>query len=87
MCVHEEAAGGVNQRVLHVVDTLVPARRQRRGSRGDLEEMETALFDLCHNLHFMICCKVPAEAPAEKKKVKIENHSRRRDSLITVMNI
>lgn len=37
VCVDKEAPGGINKRVLDVVNTLVPARGQRGGSCGYLE--------------------------------------------------
>lgn len=37
VCVDEQASGGINKRVLDVVNTLVPAWGQRGGSRGYLE--------------------------------------------------
>lgn len=36
VCVDKEAPGGINKRVLDVVNTLIPARGQRGGSRGYL---------------------------------------------------
>lgn len=43
VCVHKEAPGGVDKRVLHVVHALVPARAQRGGSRGYLVGGDTFL--------------------------------------------
>lgn len=39
VCVDKEAPSGVNKRVLDVVNTLIPARGQRGGSRGYLERV------------------------------------------------
>lgn len=63
VCVDKEATGGINKRVLHVVDTLVPARGQRGGSCGHLvEAWETQMQGDFLSLQLQLHCFTTRES-------------------------
>lgn len=63
VCVDKEAPGGINKRVLHVVDTLVPARGQRGGSCGHLvEARETQIQGDVLSLQLKLHCFTTPES-------------------------